>query len=195
METSDKPRVDDSGQGPDAADATLADFFVTTEERLTAGAYIGDTQRAAIMAMRSTVELLAFWVANEEYAVEIVHIQEIIKLPLITPVPRARSQVMGVISLRGTIVPIMDLRAVLRLDRQPLTRSNRILVLRAEGDPLGLLVDKVTSVVRIERDSIELKPAGIARANQDMLDGVGRVGDRMLIVLDVPALLSALDGA
>ena len=173
----------------------LAEFFVSDEERSNADAYIGETHHAAIAAMRSTVELLAFWVANEEYAVEILHIQEIIKLPFVTSVPRARKEVVGIISLRGTIVPIVDLRTILRLERQEVNRSNRILVLRADNDPIGLLVDRVTSVVRLERDTIEPKPSGIAAGAEDILDGVGRVGDRMLIVLDVPALLSAMDFA
>ena len=64
----------------------------------------------------------------------------------------------------------------------------------ADANPVGLLVDRVTSVVRLERESVEAKPRGIRR-DMEVLEGIGRVGDRMLIVLDVPALLNSLDSA
>lgn len=169
----------------------LETFFANDRERAGADSFIGDLHRTGISS--STVELLAFWADGEEYAVEINHIQEIIKLPQITWVPRAKSVVLGIISLRGTIVPIVDLRAVLRLRAQPTTRQTRILVLQVDNHPLGLMVDRVTSVVRLERETIEPKPRGIRRETTEYLEGVGRVGDRMLIVLDVPLLLSSLD--
>ena len=174
-------------------DDPFRDFFVTMEERRGSNeTYIGETT-PTMSGSHPTVELLAFWVADEEYCVEIVDIQEIIKLPLITYVPRVHPSVLGIISLRGTIVPVIDLRALLRLDTRPISRLSRILVLRADGDPVGLLVDRVTSVVRIERETIEPKPRTMLRDNNELLEGVARINERMLIVLDVPALLSVVD--
>lgn len=167
-------------------------FFVTDTER-TVVPQAGDRLPVpSVLPSRSTVELLAFWVGNEEYALEIAHIQEIIKRPQITGVPRVNPVVLGIISLRGTIVPIVDLRRTLRLGPEAPTRFSRILVLRSESDPLGLLVDRVTSVVRLDRDSIEPTPPGM-RHDTDLLEGLGRVGARLLIVMDVLALLSSME--
>lgn len=174
----------------------FADFFVTEGERQgPSDTYLGETMPVVHGVGTNIVELLAFWVADEEYAVDIVEIQEIIKLPFITEVPRVKSSILGIISLRGTIVPVLDLRVVLGLDRRSVTRFSRILVLRADGDYVGLLVDRVTSVVRFERDKLESKPRAMQRDTDELLEGVGRIGDRMVIILDVPAILNLMDSA
>ena len=173
---------------------SLEDFFVRAEERQgieLSFASPGATARAG----RDMVELLAFWVADEEYALPIVEIQEIIKLPVITEVPRTPSAVMGIISLRGTIVPVLDLRQVLRLDARVETRQSRILVLRANGDPVGLLVDRVTSVVRLDNEAIEATPRAMLRQENELLRGVGRLGGRLIIILDINAVLGVLQSA
>jgi chemotaxis signal transduction protein len=175
----------------------LENFFVSEEERALTRASFAEASPLAAAALRSRamVELLAFWVADEEYALPIVDIQEIIKVPTVTQVPRVHAAVLGIISLRGTIVPVLDLRHVLRLDRQPVTRQSRILVLRADGDPVGLLVDRVTSVVRLEADTIEATPRNLNRQVNELLRGVGRIGQRLVIVLDVNAVLNILEPA
>src|SRR5262249_1570491 len=89
-----------------AGEDLLAKFFVSDEERrVIEESFASNVGGVGLRASRQMVELLAFWVADEEYAVGIVEIQEIIKLPTITEVPRAHSSVVGIISLRGTIVP------------------------------------------------------------------------------------------
>lgn len=173
----------------------LADFFVTEEELSLTDSGLTGEQKAALRASRAMVELLSFWVADEEYALEIVEIQEIIKLPNVTEVPRAHHSVIGIISLRGTIVPVVDLRTILHLEQRPVSRQSRILVLRADGDPVGLLVDRVTSVVRLENESIEATPRAMQRQESDLLRGVGRVGGRLIIILDVGAVLTVVESA
>lgn len=177
---------------PDAADP-LEDFFARDEEYQASEITYGEAQTdMAARGARGTVELLAFWVADEEYAVEITEIEEIIKIPLITEVPRCHPSVLGIISLRGTIVPVLDLRLILGLDRQDTTKASRILVLRGDGDPVGVLVDRVTSVVRLGRDTLEQTPKGMASAAQDLIRGVGRLGGRLLIILEVNAVLDVM---
>ncbi len=190
--------------GPEAAEELeeveerdpLADFFVSEEERARSEAsFIADAPLAAtqVWSARGVAELLAFWVTDEEYALPIVDIQEIIKLPVITEVPRVDASVLGIISLRGTIVPVLDLRGILQLERRPVTRQSRILVLRAGGDPVGLLVDRVTSVVRLESDAIEPTPRSMQHHAHELLKGVGRIGQRLIIVLDVAAVLNVME--
>jgi purine-binding chemotaxis protein CheW len=103
--------------------------------------------------------------------------------------------VVGIISLRGTIVPVLDLRQVLRLEQRPASRQSRILVLRADGDPVGLLVDRVTSVVRLEDDAIEPTPRAMQRGESELLRGVGRLAGRLIIILDTNAVLGVMERA
>ncbi len=173
----------------------LSEFFVRADERQGIELSFTAPGVAAARGSRDMLELLAFWVADEEYALPIVEIQEIIKLPPITEVPRTPRSVVGIISLRGTIVPVLDLRQVLRLDQSAATRQSRILVLRANGDPVGLLVDRVTSVVRLESESIEATPRAMQGQEAQLLRGVGRLGSRLIIVLDVAAVLGVMEAA
>jgi|MDTC01.3.fsa_nt_gb purine-binding chemotaxis protein CheW len=173
----------------------ISGFFVTEEEQeQSLASYLADPAFAAAPAMGGNiVELLSFWVADEEYAVDILEIREIIKVPDITDVPRAPQPLLGVISLRGTVVPILDLRMVLNLDREETTRESRVLVLRAQEEPVGIMVDRVTSVVRLDKRAIEPKPATMRLDVAEVIDGVGRVDERVLIVLDGAGVVEVLE--
>ncbi|MBT6179753.1 MAG: chemotaxis protein CheW, partial [Deltaproteobacteria bacterium] len=92
-----------------------------------------------------------------------------------------------------TVVPILDLRIVLKLDKQEVTRASRVLVLRADDEPVGILVDRVTSVVRLERTQIEPKPQTMRLEAGDVIRGVGRIGERVLIILDGDSVVSVLE--
>ncbi len=168
----------------------LDDFFVTEGDAAVAS-YIGEFQ--GIGLHQDVIELLSFYCGKEELALDILEIQEIIKVPHITPVPRVPESVLGIISLRGTIVPIVDLRRFLGLAPIELGRDSRILVLRAQGDAVGVSVDRVVSVQRMDRDAIEPVPRTMKRDASEMLDGVGRIGDRLLIILELDPLLSFLE--
>ena len=173
----------------------ISDFFVSKEEqKQSLASYLSDPafSTAAVLS-DNIVELLSFWVADEEYAVDILEIGEIIKVPEITDVPRGPRWLLGVISLRGTVVPILDLRIVLKLDRQEVNRASRVLVLRADDEPVGIMVDRVTSVVRLERSQIEPKPQTMRLEAGDVIRGVGRIGERVLIILDGDSVVSVLE--
>jgi len=176
-----------------ANDDPLSDFFVSVDERnRNLGAYGGSTSDAA-WAAAELERLLAFWVGDEEYAVDIGEIQEIIKVPLVTEVPRVDASVVGITSLRGTIVPILDLRRVLQLAQPEHTGDTRVLVVRGDGEPVGLLVDRVSSVVRFNQSDLEPTPATMQGATSDMIRGVGRIDERLLIVLAVPTVLNVME--
>jgi purine-binding chemotaxis protein CheW len=173
----------------------LQEFFVSESERSQMTRSFAAGGAKATVGSEEMLELLAFWVADEEYAVSIVEIQEIIKLPPITELPRAFASVLGIISLRGTIVPVLDLRRVLHLEERPMSRQTRILVVRSAEDPVGLLVDRVTSVMRFERDKIEATPHAMRRQTSEFVRGVGRLGSRFIIILEVKAVLAIMDAA
>ncbi|MBN1959628.1 MAG: purine-binding chemotaxis protein CheW [Deltaproteobacteria bacterium] len=176
----------------------LQEFFVSENEKalmtksFVSGGTKGDKK---IGKTEQTLELLAFWVADEEYAISIIEIQEIIKVQPITELPRAGSAVLGIISLRGTIVPILDLRRVLHLEERPISRQTRILVVRSEDDPIGLLVDRVTSVTRFDAKKVEATPHAMRRQTSEFVRGVGRLDSRLFIILEVSSVIAIMDAA
>jgi purine-binding chemotaxis protein CheW len=142
---------------------------------------------------RPTRAVLTFVVGGETYGLDILHIREIIKIIEITEVPRSPRFLLGVISVRGQIIPVIDLRQRLRLDDNPLTRAARILVADRDGEPFGLLVDAVTGVVRFADSEIEPPPSTLTVADANFLAGIGRYAagkrQRMVILLQLDAVV------
>jgi purine-binding chemotaxis protein CheW len=155
----------------------------------------GSEQRAEV-ADRGQ-RYLAFRIGAEEYAASIMDIKEILTIRAITEVPRAPRDVLGIISRRGVVLPVVDLGATLAL-RNADHRSaaaQRVLV-AGEGDrACGFRVDSVSEVVRLPTAAIEAVPASLGQRNAGLLLGLGRAGPRLFILLDVPAVLDALAAA
>jgi purine-binding chemotaxis protein CheW len=138
-------------------------------------------------------EVLAFLIGGEEYAVDIRRIREIIKPREATEVPRAPAFVLGIISVRGTIIPLIDLRRRLRLDPAlwPPGREARILIVTRAGESFGLFVDEVRQVVRMRDSDVEPPPAMLGGPDAEFIAGIGRpYRDRLLILLELDAVLT-----
>lgn len=138
------------------------------------------------------VEYLSFVLAGETYAVQIAHVAEILRLQPITEVPRAPSTVLGVISVRGKLVTVLDLRRRFRLPEGPLDRKARILLADVgTGEQIGLLVDEVHQVWRLAAEEIE--PSNVLGGEQPAhMAGIGRPSDSggaILILLDLRPIL------
>lgn len=138
--------------------------------------------------------VLLFNVGDEEYGVSIMHIREILKPPLLTEVPRAPSHVMGVFSLRGTVLPVIGLTAPLGLpSRQPAhPEEARVLVVGKGEDAVGLHVHRVDQVVKMSLSTLEPAPRGLSTQRRALLRGLGKHQDRLIIMLNLPALLAEL---
>jgi len=135
-------------------------------------------------------EYLTFLLGTEEYAVAIERVREVLKCPPVTEVPRAPAHVLGVVTVRGEVVPVFEPRRRLGLPAAaPAEGTGRIVIVDAGDGPCGLLVDAVASVVRLPPGSIEPCPQGIGGASQEFLAGIGREADRLFTVLDLGALL------
>lgn len=135
-------------------------------------------------------EYLCFKVADEEYALSIMDIKEIIKPREVTEVPRMPKFVSGVISLRGVIIPIIDIRLRLSLPVGKQTGRERILVLRTSAGYSGVLVDEVIQVVRLQQGDIEGPPAILDGIDREFVMGLGRFEQRMLILLNLDSILN-----
>lgn len=134
---------------------------------------------------------LTFTLGSEDYALDIRQISEIIKPREITEVPRAPAFILGVISLRGIVVPIFDLRQRLQLGRIESTAASRIVVCRVGERMAGMLVDRINQVIKIPAESIEPPPTVLTGIDRDLVEGVGRHQKRMLILLHLASVLNA----
>ncbi len=143
----------------------------------------------AAAAEEAVRQYLAFNLGPEEYALDIRSIREIIKVREFTDVPRAPGFVLGIISLRGVVVPVFDLMVRLRLGQPEITSSSRIIVCQAGELVVGLLVDSINQVIKLGDDGIEPPPAVLSGLDQDFMTGIGRYQGRMVILLNIDNVL------
>ncbi|MBX3044503.1 MAG: chemotaxis protein CheW [Candidatus Kapabacteria bacterium] len=136
------------------------------------------------------LQLVSFNIGEEEFGVDILKVQEIIRLVEITRVPNAPHFVEGVINLRGKVIPVIDLRKRLGMVSIESSVESRIVVVELENKIIGFLVDCVNEVLRISRSITEPPPAIIAGINADYITAIGKLEDRILILLDLEMILN-----
>lgn len=153
---------------------------------------VADTPEDSIGA-QELLQLVSFKLGEEEFAVDILLVQEINRMAEITLVPKAPAFVEGVINLRGKIVPVVNLRARFGLAGAGSNAEARIVVVNVENRVLGLLVDSVSEVLRLPAHTIEPPPSFVAGIGTDYIKGVGRIADRLLILLDLAKALAKQD--
>lgn len=139
--------------------------------------------------LEDEVEYLAFMLAGEEYAVRVDDVKEIIRPQKTTMVPRTPGFVAGIISLRGVILPVFDMKKRLGFEETGRTKTTRVIVISDGGSALGILVDRVTGVARLKTGEVEPPPAVIGGVESEYLHGVGRQGDRLLILMNTQRVL------
>lgn len=137
------------------------------------------------------LQLVSFMVGEEEYAIPILSVQEINRMMQITRVPQSPPFIEGVINLRGKIIPVMDLRKRFSLDVTDNTSDSRIIVVEVGKRVIGFTVDRVNEVLRIDRDIVEPAPAMVTGADSDYVQGVGKLEDRLLILLSLDRLFNS----
>jgi purine-binding chemotaxis protein CheW len=126
-----------------------------------------------------TYEYLGFTLADESYALPLTSIREILKVPPVTQVPRAPHDVLGIVSVRGRVTTVIDLRRRLRMPESPMTKSTRVLLVDEGSEILGALVDGVLSVVRLSEEEVELA-VNVGSDTADYVLGIGRPQERTL---------------
>ena len=136
------------------------------------------------------LQLVTFSIGEEEFGVDILKVQEIIRTMEITKVPRAPDFVEGVINLRGKVIPIIDLRRRFGLESRPHDKHTRIIVIEINNMIVGFVVDSVSEVLRIPANTVEPPPPVVAGLESEYISGVGKLEDRLLILLDLDRLLS-----
>ena len=132
---------------------------------------------------------LTFDLADEEYGLEILKVREIIGLMVITPVPRTAEYVMGVINLRGKVIPVIDLRLRFDMESTEATEQTCVIVVDVGNTEIGIIVDRVSEVLDIPAGNIEDTPIFGACVNTDFILGIGKRGDKVTILLDIEKVL------
>ncbi len=136
------------------------------------------------------LQLVSFKIGEEEFGIEILKVQEIIKMLPITKVPNAPKFVEGVINLRGRVIPVIDLRIKLGLSKQEHTKNTRIVVIELNSRTVGFIVDEVNEVLRITKDITEAPPEMVGNVNREFITSIGKLEDRLLLLLDLEKVLS-----
>ncbi|MFW5855867.1 MAG: chemotaxis protein CheW [Bacillota bacterium] len=135
------------------------------------------------------VQYVIFQLGPEEYGIEINMVKEIIKPTRITNVPNTDEHVLGVINLRGQIVPVVDLRNRFDFDNEKISENQRIITVEVSNTLIGLMVDDVNEVLWLNEEEIEPPPEVAGGIKQEYLKGVGKVDERLLVLINLEQLL------
>jgi purine-binding chemotaxis protein CheW len=136
------------------------------------------------------LQLATFRLGEEEYAVEISTVQEINRMTEITKVPNSPPYIEGVLNLRGKIIPAVNLRKKFGLSEKDFDRHTRIMVVDIMETMVGLIVDAVSEVIRILAETLEPAPAMTTGVNSKYIKGIGKINDRLIILLDLDKLFT-----
>jgi chemotaxis signal transduction protein len=136
------------------------------------------------------IQLVGLKLGDEEYAIDVLKIQEIIRTVEITSVPRTDSFVLGVMNLRGKVIPVVDLRVRFNLDKMDFDKETRIIVVRFDSEHIGFVVDEVTEVIRISKNMVEPTPPLVGSIGQEYILGICKYDDRLIILLDIDTVIA-----
>ncbi|HTY35594.1 MAG TPA: chemotaxis protein CheW [Bacteroidota bacterium] len=153
---------------------------------------MSDTQEASRAQISSTDELLqlvSFKMGDEEFGIDILKVQEIIRMTDVTRVPNAPPHVEGIINLRGKVIPVIDLRSRLGMAPKEHDRRTRTVVVEVGGKVVGFVVDSMSEVLRIPRSLTEPPPSVVAGIDADYITAIGKLDDRLLTLLDIEKVL------
>lgn len=140
-----------------------------------------------------TSELLAFKLGTEEYGIDILKVQEIRGFETVTRVANAPNHLLGIMNLRGIIVPIVDMRVRFNLYDPSYDQFTVVIILSIEDRTVGMVVDSVSDVITLTSEQIRPAPDMGSALNTDYLTGLGSIDERMIILIDINRLMSSVD--
>jgi purine-binding chemotaxis protein CheW len=139
------------------------------------------------------LQLVTFKLGNEEYAVDILKVQEINRMKEITRVPNTPAYVEGVINLRGKVIPVINLRSKFSLEEREIDIQSRIMIMDIQGITMGLVVDAVSEVLRIPSSIVEPTPPMASDISSEYIKGIAKLEDRLIILLDMEMLVGKVE--
>jgi purine-binding chemotaxis protein CheW len=149
-----------------------------------------ETARESSTFSEKNLQLVIFELSGEEFGVEILQVSEIIPVSRITSIPQAPECIKGLINLRGKIVVVIDLNKRLGFSSKETDSLSKIIIMEVRGTVIGMLVNSVTEILRLPLSSIEPTPEIIkSKINAEYLTGVGKVGNRIIVLLNLARVL------
>jgi len=142
-----------------------------------------------LTAAEEELQLVTCTLENEEYAVDILKVQEINRMTEITKVPNSPPYVEGVINLRGKVIPVINLRKKFGLLEKDSDESSRIIVMDIHRITMGLVVDSVSEVLRIPSGIVDLTPPMASDISREFIKGIAKLKDRLIILIDMDRLI------
>lgn len=136
------------------------------------------------------LQIVVFNLDNSYYGVHILQVQEIIKMTEITKLPNTPEFVEGIVNLRGSIIPVMDLRRRFGLKALEIKDDWKILILKTGDVKFGVMVDQISEVEKIPVDIIETPPKVVSGINGEFISGIAKTKERLLILLDIEKILT-----
>lgn len=141
------------------------------------------------------LQLVCFKLAEEEYAVDITRVQEVIRVQKITPVPQMPEFVLGVVNIRGNVVPVLDLRKKFKLALKPFDDLTKILVITIDNILISFIVDEILDNIKLDQEHIDPAPSVKMQIEKECVRGVGLTEGRMIIILDLPRINDEINKA
>jgi purine-binding chemotaxis protein CheW len=140
-------------------------------------------------------QYLTFRLGDEEYGVEILRVQEIKGYSTVTPIPNMPAYLKGVMNLRGTIVPVVDLRVKFSMTRADYTQFTVIIVVTVGTKVMGLIVDAVSDVLNIPKGDVQATPDFGGQVDARYINGMAKTGDKLVVLLDIDRVMGGVDVA
>ncbi len=151
-------------------------------------------KNSQVQDAESSSQFLSFILADEMYAISIRHAKEILEYGAMTTVPMMPAFIRGVINLRGSVVPVVDLGVRFGRERRPITKKTCIIITEIENEgvlmDIGIVVDLVSEVLDISSNDVEPTPSFGNKIRSDFIEGMGKVNGQFVIILDVGQVLS-----
>ncbi|MGA1847319.1 chemotaxis protein CheW [Deferribacter abyssi] len=135
-------------------------------------------------------QFVIFTLLDEKFAIDIMKVDEIIRMMEITPIPKANYFIEGIINLRGKVIPVIDLKKKLGLEETEYTKTTRIIVVNIRNKKIGVIVDSVDEVVRIDDNKIEDAPAVSSGIDDNFVTGVAKTDKGLIIIIDIEKVFS-----
>ncbi len=133
----------------------------------------------------SSLQIVCFKIGNEEYGIDILQVQEILKLPKVTKLPKSKPYIMGVIDLRSKVLPIVDLSKRFGIESNKLTENSRAIVVNINGKKVGLGIDSVSHVIKVNSADIEPPPPVVRGISGKYIIGIAKMADGFVVILDI----------
>ncbi|MBF0608258.1 MAG: chemotaxis protein CheW [Candidatus Magnetobacterium sp. LHC-1] len=147
----------------------------------------------AFTAIDGVLQLVTFTLGSEEYAVDILKVQEINRMTVITIVPNSPQYVEGVINLRGKVIPVVNLRKKFGIAEIDNDSDARIMIVDIRGITMGMVVDSVSEVLRVPSTIVEATPPMATDISTEFINGIAKLADRLIILLDIDKLIEGGD--